>query len=230
MKQKLTLSILILFVVSTLSGFGQVKQERDVPEFNEVALSIHGDLYITQGNTQKVEIEASEKTLELLETEVKDGVLHIKFEKWNVNPKGPITIWITAPNYNGLYVSGSGKIIAEGSISTDELDMKVSGSGKINLNELKAEEVEAAISGSGDMILKGSAEEMGVSISGSGDILGESFMVGECSVRISGSGGCRIGVSDELEVRISGSGNVYYSGNPRIDASISGSGKVRSTD
>ena len=221
---------MILFVAATLSGFGQQKQERNVSEFNEVALSVPGDLYLTQGNTQKVEIEASEKTLELLETEVKDGVLRIKFEKWNINPKGPITIWVTAPNINGLYVSGSGKLIAEGSISSDEMDLKVSGSGKINLNELKAEEIEAAISGSGDIFLNGSAEEMGISISGSGDIHGESFMVGECDIRISGSGGCKIGVSDELDARISGSGSVYYFGNPRIDASVSGSGKVRSGD
>jgi len=224
----MTLSIMILFVVSTITGFGQIKQERDVSEFNEVALSVPGDLYITQGNTQKVEIEASEKTLELLETEVKDGVLRIKFEKWNIKPKGQITIRITAPAYNGLYVSGSGKIFAEGSISTDEMDMKVSGSGKIDMKEFKAEELEVAISGSGNVLLNGSTEEMGVSISGSGDILGESFVAGECSIRISGSGGCKIGVSDELEIRISGSGSVYYYGNPQIDATVSGSGKVRS--
>ena len=228
MKHKSALSVVILFSVSVLSGFGQIKQDRDVPDFNEVALSIHGDLYITQGNTRKVEIEASEKTLELIKTEVNNGVLHIKFEKWNVSSTGPITIWITAPNYSGLYLSGSGKITAEEGIESDEMVLKISGSGKINLNELKAEEVEASISGSGDMILKGSAKEMGISISGSGDILGDSFTVGEGSIRISGSGGCKIDVTDELEVRISGSGSVYYTGNPKIDASISGSGKVKS--
>ena len=227
MKQKLALVTGILFAVSVTTGFGQVKQERDVPDFHEVALSISGDLYITQGNTQKVEIESSERNLELIETEVNNGVLHIKCEKWTSSIKGPVTIWVTAPQYSGLYLSGSGKIIAEGSIETDEMELKISGSGTIDLSDLKGAEIEAAISGSGDIILNGTAEELGLSISGSGNLLAESLKVGEGSIRISGSGGCKINATDELEIKISGSGDVTYYGNPVINASTSGSGKIR---
>jgi len=65
-------------------------------------------------------------------------------------------------------------------------------------------------------------------ISGSGKILAEDFQVSECSVMISGSGNCTVGVSDELDAKISGSGNVYYRGNPEINSATSGSGSVKS--
>jgi hypothetical protein len=48
------------------------------------------------------------------------------------------------------------------------------------------------------------------------------------SVKISGSGKCKINVGDSLEANISGSGSVYYKGDPdKIRSNVSGSGKVK---
>lgn len=230
MKTKIALSTLVLLQVACMSGFSQIRQERDVPEFNGVALNIHATVYLTQGNTQKVEVETTEKAMELVETEVKGDVLQIKCDNWKSLHNADVTVRITVPEYEGLYVSGSGNMIAGKTLQSDEIELKISGSGTIKLQDLQAEEVDVHISGSGKMDLAGNAEEMDVKISGSGSVLAESFSVGESSIMISGSGKCRIMAKDELEAKISGSGRVYYYGNPKVNASVSGSGKVMSGD
>ncbi len=218
----------IILVSATLIAFGQDKEARDVSTFTGVSLGISGDLYLTQGSPQKVVIQA-ENNLDEIETEVRNGVLRIKTDNWNSRIKG-VKIWITMPEVEALNVSGSGDIIAETPINADELELKVSGSGSINISELNGDEIEAAISGSGDLKLAGSADEMELRISGSGSVFAEELKVNECGIKISGSGSCKIDVTGELDASISGSGRVTYYGNPQIDARISGSGKVRQGD
>jgi hypothetical protein len=218
----------ILLLSATLTAFGQGKKERDVSSFTGVSLGIAGDIYLTQGSPQKVVVQA-ENNLDEIETEVRDGVLTIKTDNWNSKIKG-VKIWITMPEVESLNVSGSGDILAETTINTDEIELKVSGSGSIDVPELKADEIGAAISGSGDLKLAGSADEMEMRISGSGSVYAEGLKVNECGIKISGSGSCRIDVTGELEASISGSGKVTYYSNPQIDARVSGSGKVRKGD
>ena len=226
MKNRMLKSILsIILLLATAIAFGQAKEERDVSSFTGISLGIAGDLYLTQGGSQKVVVQA-EKNLDEIETVVRDGVLRIKTDNWTSRIKG-VKIWITISEVESLNVSGSGTILAETPIESDELELRVSGSGKIKIPELSADEVEAAISGSGDIILSGTADEMDVRISGSGNVHAENLKVDECGIKISGSGDCSIGATDELDVSISGSGKVTYYGDPRIDARVSGSGKVR---
>jgi hypothetical protein len=223
-----TMFLLVLaFLFASSDAYSQKKEERNVPVFKEISLGISGDLYFTLGSPQKVEVEADEAVLGKLLTEVKDGVLKIRFENWNMSSNKPVTIWVTVPEVTGLYISGSGKIIAEGNVSTDNISLKISGSGKLTLSDLKAGSIEAAISGSGDINLTGYGEKMEIAISGSGNIFGENFSVTGCEIAISGSGGCRIDATGKLEARVSGSGDIYYFSAPQIDASVSGSGKIR---
>ena len=218
----------IILVSATLNAFGQGKEDRDVSSFTGVSLGISGDLYLTQGSPQKVVVQA-ESNLDEIETEVNAGVLRIKTDNWNSKIKG-VKIWITMPEVESLNVSGSGDILAETPINADELELKVSGSGTIKINELKGGEIGAAISGSGDLKLAGSADEMELRISGSGNVYAERLEVNECGIKISGSGSCKIDVTGELDASISGSGRITYYSNPQIDARVSGSGKVRKGD
>ena len=228
MKNHVTKSFLsVILIWVTLTAYSQKKEERDVPSFSGIGLAIPADLFLTQGSPQKVVIEADENDLGKIETDIRDGVLQIKKEKqWSQNLKN-VKIWITVPEVDALHLAGSGMIQAEKAIQSEELELKISGSGKIILKELSAGEVEAAISGSGDLILGGSAKEMDLAISGSGTALAQALKVDNCSVQISGSGRCEVDATVDLEAAISGSGKVTYYSNPVVNAAVSGSGKVK---
>jgi hypothetical protein len=220
----------MLFSVSVLTSFAQKKEERDVGSFTAVGFAISGELYLTQGSPQKVVVEGDEADLEKLVTEVKNGVLKIKFKPKVNRTKSTIKVWVTAPEINSLAVSGSGKVLAEGEISADDFSLAVSGSGKIKFADLQTDDLDIAISGSGDIILAGGADRGEIAISGSGDIEAENFEIEYLEVAISGSGSCKVNVTEELDAAISGSGKVYYKGRPKIDAHTSGSGKIESID
>ena len=228
MKSKfLSLLLTAAFLLSAVCVFSQKKEERTVGKFSSISMSIHGDVYLSQGSPQKLVLEGDEDILEKVVTEVSGDMLKVKYSVPAVWTRNPVKLWITVPEINGLYLSGSGSINAETAIQADEIEMKVSGSGKINIERLTCDEINAAISGSGDINLGGSAGEIEIAISGSGSCAAEQFSVEEAGIRISGSGSCKINAVKELEADISGSGSVYYKGNPVIDASVSGSGKVR---
>lgn len=225
----LSLVILGLLLVNPLLA---ENEDRNVPSFSEIALRIPGKLYLEQGTTQSVKIEAKSSTMEEIITEVKDRQLTIRFKGKNYffktfNP-GKIEIHITVPEVDGLSVSGSGDIIAEDEISTRILDLAVSGSGNILLDNLKVDRVKTTISGSGDIVIKkgGEATDFSVAISGSGNVKAGGFDAKDVVVHIAGSGNSTVKANRSLKARVAGSGSVYYNGNPSIDSSVAGSGKV----
>ena len=109
----------------------------------------------------------------------------------------------------------------------DPVDAQISGSGDLSL-ELEARSVIARISGSGGIAMSGRTESLETRISGSGGLSAFDLETGNASIRISGSGSCKVHVKDELDVHISGSGSVDYKGNPKVNVSGSGSGSVQS--
>jgi len=221
-------AILLLHVASFADN-----EERKLSSFTEISMRVPGKLYIQQGDVQKVTIDAKSSVLKDIITEIKDRALIIRFPAknylWRNFDPGSIIIQITIPEISGLNVSGSGDIIGEGTISSLIMDVVISGSGNINLSDLKVDRIKTVISGSGNIHLKGSkvASEFTGTISGSGNIKAQNLEAEEVKVTISGSGNCSVGSNGRCTVRIAGSGSFFYSGNPSIDSTIAGSGNVK---
>lgn len=223
---------LLLTVLSTASVYGQSaeKETRNVAGFTKVSFGVPGNLYISIGPDFKVVLEGDKDFLDEIETVVSGGRLVIKQDSWNRNFNKKVIVNITMPSVEGLSVSGSGQAEITDAVKAGDLDLVVSGSGKLFVNDLTADNLACSISGSGDVIIKGSGSvsKSKVSISGSGSYAGEGLKINTAAINISGSGSCLCNVAATLEARVSGSGNITYIGNPRIDARVSGSGRVRS--
>lgn len=219
---------LLLSMIPGSSSFQQEKETRNVGNFSSVGLAIDADLILKQDRECSVTVEAERHMLDLIVTEVKDGKLRIKYNKWSVPRHERITVYVSMITVDDLALSGSGSIVADGPVKTGELDLAISGSGNIRIDQLTATEVEASISGSGDISVAGPAtvNEMEIGISGSGDVDAEQLEVNNMEVAISGSGDCKVRVTGFLKAAVSGSGNIYCTGNPQVDARVSGSGKV----
>jgi hypothetical protein len=233
MKRGIILSVFIL-AIALSSGFamGQsvVKETKDAKDFTKVSFGVAGNLYINFGPEFKVVLEGDKRDLEDIITEVSGDRLVIKKENWKFNMNEKITAYITMPELKGLGVSGSGKAEIKDAVKVEDLDLSVSGSGKIYSADITVSKLGCSISGSGDIVLggNGNATRANISISGSGNYEGGSFKIGTAEIHISGSGNCTCNVTESLRAGVSGSGNVTYEGNPKVDAHVSGSGKVRS--
>lgn len=228
----------------------QKKETRNVGEFSHLNFGVPGTLHLKQGSTQSVVLEGDPDLLEKVETEVKDGRLSIKVRnQWNRWSWGSdkITAYVTMKNIRGLSVSGSGSMIGDGTMRADDLDLAVSGSGKMEVKVEARGEMEADVSGSGTMIFEGTCADIDADVSGSGDMRLTLGSTGEASFEVAGSGSIQVrGSANTMEtsisgsgvvrggdfqtkvckVRITGSGNVEVGVSDELDVNITGSGSV----
>jgi hypothetical protein len=206
-----------------------VTQTRTVGNFTGVSSEMSGTVNFAIAPGYKVEITAQQNILDVLNTNVVNGVLHIDF-KDNVRVKQheDLLINITAPYADYFRLSGSGNMNVQGDLAANNLKVTISGSGNIAVaNATVADKIDADVSGSGNIsIANGSAVNEEVDISGSGKVEMPGVAAQNAVTHTSGSGDVKLALSTNLDVNISGSGSVYYHGNPIISTHISGSGKV----
>jgi len=206
-----------------------VTQTRTVGNFTGVSSEMSGKVNFTIAPDYKVEITAQQNILDVLNTNVVNGVLHIDFKN-NVRVKQheDLLINITAPYADYFRVSGSGNMNVQGDITANNLKVTLSGSGDITVqNAVIADKIDTDISGSGNIsIAGGSAVNEDVDISGSGKVEMAGVDAQNAVTHTSGSGDVKVALSTNLDAHISGSGSVYYHGNPIISTHISGSGRV----
>jgi len=243
--KKYNLLTLFAFLLSTTLLTAQTREVRDVENFTKISFGFPGKLYLKQGSPQKVELEGNKEILKEVETEVEGSRLKIgregKWFDWNFKDDDKITVYITVPNIEAVSVSGSGDIIGESKIRTNDLDLNVSGSGSLSIDVEAKGDVDANVSGSGNMDLKGHFESFESDVSGSGRVVLSAIIDGAADFGISGSGKIQAsGSADIVKTTISGSGKVLAadlrtnrcdvrisgSGDVEINANISGSGSV----
>lgn len=202
--------------------------DRVVGSFSKIGLSVHADVFVTQGVHQQVEVIAGKEDLEEIETHVSSGKLLIETKKPWFRRHGKIIINITVPHIEELEISGSGYIETKGAVKTQDLNLNISGSGKLRIADLSASKLKMDISGSGSIIVGGSSivDSNEATISGSGDINVINLPVKDTKVEVSGSGSCVVYAIQKLDAEVSGSGSVRYKGTAQVSSSTSGSGKV----
>ncbi len=250
--KKLTLFAVFLLTASLL--LAQNRETRNLGAFTKISYRVPGTLYLKQGSPQKVELEGPSDVLREIETEVDGNRLVIgkegRWMNWNWGEKDNIKVYITVPTIEGLSVSGSGNLIASEKITVENLNLNVSGSGSLQLEFVASGNVEADVSGSGDMDIKGSCTNYDSDVSGSGRVKLNATIKGMADFGISGSGKIqaegsakevKAGISgsgkvlaanlstDKCAVRISGSGDVEINVKEDLDASITGSGNITYT-
>ena len=221
--------LVAVFTIASFNNFvtAQVTEVRNVSKFTQVSVSIAADIILTQGETQKIEIEGSADDLKAIDTKVFDNKLSIETNR-TFSHINKVKIYLTVKKLEAFEISGSSKLVADGAVKADTLLLDISGSGSIKFTNLRTSKIAADISGSGNIHLEGkeTCEQQKIEISGSGHVNFLGLACQEAKVEISGSGTCKIYAIKKLKVETSGSGNVYYKGNPVIRAESSGSGKI----
>ena len=206
-----------------------VNEIRPVSNFKKVSSSISGNVVFVVDPVYKVEAEAQQNILDILETKLigDELVIRIKDGK-RVKANAGMTVTVHAPNCEAVYLSGSGNFSMTGLLNESNLNLQLSGSGNIDLQNITvSNKLTATVSGSGNIeVRSGSANEESLRISGSGRIALGDVVANKAMTETSGSGEMRVKLIQSLDARISGSGSVFYRGTPTVTTHISGSGRV----
>jgi hypothetical protein len=225
-KLKKTFGLILVLWIISVEGFAQ-RQERNLNEFYKITFATGGYLEIIQGVKQSVAIEGNMSELEQVITKVDNGRLRIYTQNY-IDQIGSLKVYITVTDLSDITVAGSGDVVVNSLLKTQNLNLEISGSGKIRITDLSAAKVELQIAGSGNINVKGnSTDRMDVNVTGSGDVKASELQTKTADVNITGSGSVEIYATEYLEDNIIGSGNLYYKGNPKVNSRITGSGHAR---
>ena len=182
--KKIVISVLAVATLLLTNSFlwpDMPKEEvRKLDAFSGIGISVHADVFYTPGNTHEIKIEGDENDVDELITEVEDGYLKIRYPsgKWRVK-RSKLTIHVTSRELEAVKMSGSGLFDCKQDIASDEMeldsgnademDLRISGSGKLLAEDFEVNEFSAAISGSGSARIT-AKEDLDVKISGSGKV------------------------------------------------------------
>jgi hypothetical protein len=239
-KHLLTLSILLITslllsacglpFVNIVRGSGNVVTEsREVSGFNQIDLVGFGQLIITQGETESLEIEAEDNVLEQLTSDV-DGdtlTLGIKDPSWrkNVIPTEPVIYRLTVIDLLGITINGAGDLDID-ALDTDSFELRINGAGNIEIDNLSTGSLLVKINGSGNIEISGSADSQDISFDGAGNYDGSDLQTSDTVVEFNGVGNATVWATETLDVTINGGGDLSYYGNPSVTQDINGAGEI----
>ena len=221
MKSFALLSSLATAALVSLSSCSSVaqQQQRTVDSFQMVKASGAINLYVRQGPTTKVEVDAAPEVLESVKTEVRGNTLTIYRDKGfsltEMLRNKPVKVYVTTPQLSGIEVSGASDVKGETPISADDFRINASGASDVTLT-LNAKSLTTNASGASDIRLDGRVERQQVDISGSSDYRASDLHSRKANVQASGASDAYVFVDDELQANSSGASDVHNKGRARV--------------
>ncbi|MHC1706004.1 MAG: head GIN domain-containing protein [Bacteroidales bacterium] len=223
MKTTLALFV-ILLVILVFPGFtfnpslydargnGNItREDRPVHSFSVVVVNSGINLYLIQGQTEKVIVETDENLQSLIVTDVKDGMLNISFRK-SVRSSHKSNVYVTFSALNVLKGNGGSDIFTEKPLHLDKLSASLNGGSDLHLEgDFKSLEIE--VNGGSDAVVKGHSENADFLANGGSDINAGELTVNNCSVVANGGSDAWVNVSDKISVKALGGSDVHFSGN-----------------
>jgi hypothetical protein len=198
-----------------------------------LALDVPAHVHFQRSPLWHLTIRGPEHTLDRLE--VSDGKISARsehglfgfFDFFSGHRFRSVDVDLSGPELRDVRVNGSGNLQL-GNLSQDALKVRIEGSGSLTGSGIVGD-VDVRIEGSGHVRLTQlEATKAVFSISGSGWVEG-SGTAGDLDVNIDGSGHIRLSELrvTNAQVSISGSGNVAIAPTGKVSARIAGSGRVR---
>lgn len=230
--------VLTFIAITSLLGMQAQKTIMDenavvkkVGSFKAISVASGIDLYLSQGNEEKVAISAAKQDdLEKIVVEVIDGTLKISYD-WKSNFRftwsdRKMKAYVSFTKLEKLSASGGSDVFVDGLIKVPKLNLQVSGGadfkGKIEVNDLIA-----GASGGSDIDISGNAITAMIDVSGGSDFRGTNLETETCDADASGGSDVYITVTKNLKADASGGSDIYYKGNASVKTRKSGGSDIR---
>jgi hypothetical protein len=192
-----------------------------------VVFSGRGELLLTQGEKESLTVTADDNLLYSIKSEVRGGTLFIEIGE-KIASSQPIRIQLRLRQIVGLDLAGV--IIAEAeNISTETLEINLSGISNLTMGILNAETLTISQSGTTELTITGEGvvNQQMITLSGSNTYNAPKLQSQKVDVSMSGSNNMIVWVTDFLNVDVTGVGDLDYYGNPKITQVGSGNSVIR---
>lgn len=231
-----SLIIVLGFIATVTFGCGNIptdqskgntiKEDRNVANFSKLDIGGAFKVYLSQGDSEKLVIEADADELKDIKTDVDGSTLKIYTEgKWT-NRYHDITIHLTFKNLDYIDFSGAVEVTGEGTLNFAELSMDISGAAEIQM-ALKADKFDAEFSGASEVEFSGTCKTGYFELSGASDFDAQNLEFQDLNIEVSGASEAKVWATGTLNIDASGASDIRYKGTPKVSIDESGASSVK---
>jgi hypothetical protein len=206
-----------------------VSETRNLGHFTKIKAEDNVDVFISQGATQEVKVQAGKNIVPLIETVIEDGTLIIRNKNrcnWSRSYKKELSVYITVSSIKWIINEGTATIKSLNTFTEDTLDVQTTNSGDLDLS-VNTSKLLSHIFGSGDIRLQGTTYEHACNIGGTSYLYAQKLHTDYTYIDTHTIGPSEISVAGLLICRIERKGDVFCYGNPtNIQRIITGTGQL----
>ena len=209
--------------------------ERQVAGFTSIDIGDKINLVITPDQEDRLVLEAGDRLLEQIRTEVVGNTLMIRNENtcnWVRRLDVPITVHVWCAALDEITYRGTGDISSTDTITGPLFRFySENGAGRVDLLLNVAGCYIGLFNGSTDVTVSGSCIEAWFYTFGFGRLGAAGFRTQKCHPHSNSSGMLTCHASDQLYATIDNIGDIYYAGNPsEVHSTIVGTGQLIGID
>lgn len=218
----------LLFTSAAHSSTDDWKKDRTVSGFSGLSVSSGIDVYLTQGNSEKLTLDVKGLDEDEVKSEIKNGTLKLYIDRpagmnWLKNRNNSVKAYVTFKQLSDIAASGGSDVYGQGTLSFDDLKLSASGGADVKLS-LRANELTVSSSGGADTMLEGKARRITVDGSGGADVDARKLTAETCDATSSGGSDVYVRATGDMNLRASGGSDIYYYGSGHVVSKRSSGG------
>jgi hypothetical protein len=211
----------------TVGSGRMVTREFDYRDFTGVSAGSGARVTVQQGDRYRVELRMDDNAIDLMRTDLVNGVVEFSLEPNGALRNVRIEIEVTAPRITDLKLSGGATGTVEMELPDDRFTAELSGGARVS-GRVTADQLVIEASGGSTATLDGSTESLSAEGSGGSRLLLAGVDADDASVTLSGGSRAEVTVAGRIEGSASGGSTLVHSGAARaVTVSTSGGSSVR---
>ena len=211
-----------LFAAAFNTSNDDWKKDRPISGFTGLSVSNGIVVYLTQGNAEKLTLEAKGVDEDQVISEIRNGILRLYIERkgfggWAWGRNTSVKAYLTFRQLQTIRAGGGANVFGQGRLSFNDLSLEASGGSNMQL-DFKAHDLSASASGGADARLQGSARMFNANGSGGSNLDARKLTVESCNASSSGGSNVYVNAQNELKMKASGGSDIYYYGSASVVA------------
>lgn len=221
---------LALLAFAAAAPAAAAERTYSVTDFDRVQVDGPYRVTLTTSGSTAARAEGSTEALDRVSIDVQGGTLRVRRNRssWGGYPgesAGPVTVALTTRDVRNAAVVGSGSLDIDRTRGL-RVDLSVSGSGRLSVGAVEADNLVVGLLGGGRIILAGRAKQLRATVQGSGDLAASGLIADDAQIASDTAGNVAVAVAKTAKVTATGAGDVEIIGSPTCTVQAKGSGQV----
>lgn len=211
-----------------VSGNGNVRSEtRNMNDsFNTIHVSRGLDVYLTQGDTESITVQADENLHNIITVEVDNNELKIS-TKENIAHSTAQKVLVTFKDISKITSTSGSDVYSTNVISTENLELKTTSGSDMEL-QVNTKSLECKSTSGSDLRLSGKTEILVAKATSGSDIKAGDLEAKTSDVMATSGADITVNTYYQLNAKASSGGDITYYGNPeKVQKSDNVSGNIR---